>query len=310
VFIYAFGCTSWRKRSLEPVRCTRLLGVVALGFKHLKKPSIWWALKQTSKRLLQPWRDYGVGCVGIFLRFPHAKRTIFAARLISEDEQMPEPLLVSIEGIELIYQSLDGRVLPWPYFEDDQTRIHQPILPKPASGWTAAPSRCSDTLPDEVATLLDAPQQHRARTHGQSIPRNFDQAFLVDTDPVGKQAELHVMDDRVSVELVPAAIGHVGLGGVRLLFCTRPEKISSSELLAVMTHHGYEHVSVLAVRDVPNSILTERVGDPAIEAPVLPGYESPCANERVRRHRLLPQVQSVRFMSLPAIEGYVAPSRL
>src|ERR671910_2883559 len=98
--------------SLEPLRCTRLLCGVALGFKHLKKPPIWWALKQTRKRLLQPWRDYGVGCVGIFLRVPHAKRTIFSARLISENEDVPEPLLVSIESIELINQSLDGRVLP------------------------------------------------------------------------------------------------------------------------------------------------------------------------------------------------------
>ncbi len=39
-------------KSAAGVDCTRLLGAVSLGLKHLKKPAAWRALKQTSKRLL------------------------------------------------------------------------------------------------------------------------------------------------------------------------------------------------------------------------------------------------------------------
>jgi hypothetical protein len=77
------------RRSLKPVHCTRLLGVVTLGFKYLKKPAIWWALKHFSKCLLQARRDYGVGCVGILLRFPNAERTILTTCLIPDYEQSP-----------------------------------------------------------------------------------------------------------------------------------------------------------------------------------------------------------------------------
>jgi hypothetical protein len=42
-----------------------LLGVVPFGLKHLKKPAIRQALKQTGKRLLQLWCDYGIGCFSI-----------------------------------------------------------------------------------------------------------------------------------------------------------------------------------------------------------------------------------------------------
>ena len=143
--------------------------------------------------------------------------------------------------------------------------------PSPALvGRTFAASRCSDALPDEVATALGAFKQHRARAHRQSIPRELDQTLLVDPDPVGEQAELHLVDDRVPAELLAAAIAHVGLGGVHLLLCARPGEISGGELRAVGTHHGHEHVAVSGVGDVPYGILPEPVADPTIEAPVLP----------------------------------------
>ena len=55
------------KSAAGGVDCTRSLGAVTLGFKHLKKPAIGRVLKQTDKRLLQPWRDYGVGYFSILL---------------------------------------------------------------------------------------------------------------------------------------------------------------------------------------------------------------------------------------------------
>jgi hypothetical protein len=94
------------------------------------------------------------------------------------------------------------------------------------------------------------------------------------------------MDDRICSELILTAIEHVGASGLRSLLCTSAEKISGGELRAVGTHDGYGHVPILAVHDVPHRILAERVADLAIEeAPVLPGYESPCADERIRGHR-------------------------
>jgi|SRR5829696_7309891 hypothetical protein len=130
----------------------------------------------------------------------------------------------------------------------------------------------SDTLPDQAGSLLDAPKQYRTCAQCQSISRNFDQTFLVNADPVGKQAELHVMDDRVSPEFIPAAIGDVGLSGLRFLLWAPAEKISGDKLRAVRTHDGYEHVSIGVVHDVSPSILTERVADLTIDAPVFPGY--------------------------------------
>ena len=132
---------------------------------------------------------------------------------------------------------------------------------------------------------MHAPKQYRTRTQCQLIPPKFDQTFLANTDPVGKQAEFHVMDDCVSPEFVSAAIGHVGASGLRFLLCAPPEKISGGKLHAVRTRDSYEHVSILVVHDVSHGILTERVADLlTIDAPGFPRYELPCANERIRCH--------------------------
>jgi hypothetical protein len=116
------------------------------------------------------------------------------------------------------------------------------------------------------------------------------------------------MYDRVSPEFIPAAIGHIGGGGLRFLLWAPAEKISAGKRHAVRAHDGYGHVSILVVDDVSHSILTERVANPTLEASVLPGYESPCANERIGYHHkalsLVPsrQIQGteidVRFVGL------------
>jgi hypothetical protein len=82
---------------------------------------------------------------------------------------------------------------------------------------------------------------------------------LVYTDPVGKQAEVHVMDDCLSTEVVPAAIRDVGTSGVRFLLYAPAEQISGGKLRAVSTHDSYEHVPIAVVDDVSDSILTERM---------------------------------------------------
>ena len=92
------------------------------------------------------------------------------------------------------------------------------------------------------------------------------------------------MDDRVSMEFIPTAIGDVGAGGVRFLLHAPAEKISGGELRALRAHDSYEHVSIGVVDDVSHSILTEGVADVAVGVPVFPGYEPPCANERIRCH--------------------------
>src|SRR5918998_6848506 len=75
----------------------------------------------------------------------------------------------------------------------------------------------SDTLPDQAGGPLHAPEQYRSRAQDQSIPLDFDEAFLFYPDPVGEQAQLHAMDDRFPSKLVAAAIGDVGAGGLRSL---------------------------------------------------------------------------------------------
>jgi hypothetical protein len=94
------------------------------------------------------------------------------------------------------------------------------------------------------------------------------------------------MDDCLSVELIPPTIGDVGFFGLGLFLFGPAQKIVGGKPQSVRTHDGYEHVSVLVVYDVPGGILTEWVADLTIdETPVFPGYESPCANERIRCHR-------------------------
>ena len=150
---------------------------------------------------------------------------------------------------------------------------------------------------------MDAPKQNRRCAQCQAITLKVDQTLLVNTNPVGKQAELPMMDDFVSVEVIPPAIGDVGLLGLRFFLWRPAEKIVDAKLQAVRTHDCYEYVSVLVVHDVSCSILTERVADLTIdEAPVFPRYESPRANERIRCHSLLLQRQYLRFLQSPAID--------
>ena len=56
---------------------------------------------------------------------------------------------------------------------------------------------------------------------------------MLNTDPVGIQAELHVRKDCVSVEFVLAMIRYVGVSGLRFLFYASPEKISGGDIFAV-----------------------------------------------------------------------------
>src|SRR3712207_4515268 len=64
-----------------------------------------------------------------------------------------------------------------------------------APRWSAYLPWRSDALPDQVCTALRAPKQHRSRAQGHQIAPNLHQTLLLDTNPVGKQAELHVVDD-------------------------------------------------------------------------------------------------------------------
>ena len=110
-----------------------------------------------------------------------------------------------------------------------------------------------------------------------------------------------MMDDCVSPKLIPAALGDVGASGVCFLLYAPAEKISSGKRCTVRAHDSYEHVSILVVDDVSHSILTERVADLTIEAPVFLGYESPCADEWIACHRLSLQVQRLQFLQCPTI---------
>src|SRR5215208_4892567 len=130
----------------------------------------------------------------------------------------------------------------------------------------------SDTLPDQVASLLLALHQYRVRAQRHSVFPKFDQTFLVSTNPVGKRAELYLVYYFVSLEVILAAIREEGLLSLRFFLWRPAQKISAGELQAVRTHDSYEHVSVLVVHDVSQSVLTEGVADlPIFDAPVFPG---------------------------------------
>src|SRR5918998_3703960 len=128
-----------------------------------------------------------------------------------------------------------------------------------------------DGLPDKVGSPLRATEQQRSRAQDQSISRNFDEAFLLDTDPVWEQTQLHVMGDGMPTELVATAIGDVGASGLRPFLCAPAEKISCGELRAVGSHDSHGHVPVMAVYYVADSILAKRIADLSTDAPVLPG---------------------------------------
>src|SRR5215210_4382952 len=55
----------------------------------------------------------------------------------------------------------------------------------PTWSWSTGPT-LSDTLPDQVGSLLFALHQYRVRAQRQPVSPKFEQAFLVSTDPVGK----------------------------------------------------------------------------------------------------------------------------
>ena len=130
----------------------------------------------------------------------------------------------------------------------------------------------SNTLPDQVGSLLFALHQYRVRAQRHSVSLKFNQTLLVNTSPVGKRTELYMVYYFVSLEVIAATIREEGLLGLRFFLWRPAEKISTSELQAVRTHDSYEHVSVGVVHDVSGSILTERVADLTVfDAPVFPG---------------------------------------
>lgn len=53
---------------------------------------------------------------------------------------------------------------------------------------------------------MHAPKQYRSRAQSQSVDLDLDEAFLLHTNPVGKQAEFHEMDDRISPKLSDAEV--------------------------------------------------------------------------------------------------------
>src|SRR5215204_5699638 len=94
-----------------------------------------------------------------------------------------------------------------------------------------------------------------------------------------------MVDYHISQEIIPPAIGDVGLLGLGFLLFGGAQKIVGGEGQAVRSHDGHEHVTILVVHDVAGCILTERVTDLAIfEASVFPREESPGADERIRDH--------------------------
>jgi hypothetical protein len=81
----------------------------------------------------------------------------------------------------------------------------------------------SGTLPDEARGLLDPVKPCGTRAQCQSIRCDVDQTFLINAHPVGKQAELDVVNYRLSAEVIRSAIGDVSFSGLHFLFGRPPQ---------------------------------------------------------------------------------------
>ena len=81
-----------------------------------------------------------------------------------------------------------------------------------------------------MSSLLNATKQQRSRAQRQSVSPKIDQAFLIAADPIGKQAHLHMVDDRIPKEVVPPAIGDVGLLGLGFPLFGGAQEIVGGEL--------------------------------------------------------------------------------
>jgi hypothetical protein len=68
----------------------------------------------TGECSLQPRRDHGVRRMRVGLGVPHAERAVLTAQVISDDIELVEPWLGSVERIELLGQGLDRGALSWP----------------------------------------------------------------------------------------------------------------------------------------------------------------------------------------------------
>src|SRR5215207_5271811 len=68
---------------------------------------------------------------------------------------------------------------------------------------------------------------------------------VLNVNPIGKQAQLHVVDYRISQEFIPPAIGDVSLLGLGFLLLGSAQKIVGGEPQAVRSHDGHEHVTIV-----------------------------------------------------------------
>src|SRR5215217_5454725 len=102
---------------------------------------------------------------------------------------------------------------------------------------------------------------------------------------LGKQAHLHMVNYRVSQEVIPPTRGDVRFLGLGFLLFGCAEQIIVGEPQAMRSHDGHEHVTILVVHDVAGGIFTEWVANLSIfYASVFPRQESPGADERIGCH--------------------------
>jgi hypothetical protein len=104
--------------------------------------------------------------------------------------------------------------------QPQELQRHHPCLsPERASlcrFWSVDARRRVDPLPDQAGHLLLARQQQRAGAEGQPLHGKLDPPLLVAADPVGKQRQLHMMDDAVAMQGVPARMAPLPAAGPAL----------------------------------------------------------------------------------------------
>ena len=131
-----------------------------------------------------------------------------------------------------------------------------------------------------MSAQLSAAHEHERRAHRQSISVELESPLLPEPDPVGKQADLDVVDDPIVLDLVPATVGHIAFNGGHLLLSRASPDVPGREHGAVPLHEGHGHVPVIAVEEVPHTLAAPVYL--TILLPRLNGDKLPCPKEVLR----------------------------
>src|SRR5579859_3952429 len=121
--------------------------------------------------------------------------------------------------------------------------------------------------------------RERLGTEAESISLEFIEALLFSSHPIGKEGHLHVVDDLIVANLIPAAVRLVRLLGGALFLRCRLARILRSEATALRAHKIHCHVSCVRVNEVSDGRASIRIGHSTVVVYPPARNEPPCTDE-------------------------------